>query len=178
MGRVFQGFPRFVKRTSGQEFQQNRQVVGQFGCHRFQACVPIGLDQADHRAATVAAFAVDVLEQVQRQGARPVEQQDISFLEFINVRRGQRFDQRPQIAPRRSRQPGVGCQNGPDLRHGVLQLFRRIAQNQRYRFQGTVHYITSVGIFSGFLPPPNSEPLLMPVEQPLVSVKPQPPRRS
>ncbi len=44
--------------------------------------------QVDHRLAAVAALAVHMLEQMQRQRARAVEQQDVAFLQVVEIAGG------------------------------------------------------------------------------------------
>ena len=45
--------------------------------------------EVHHRLAAVAAFAVHVLEQVQRQRARAVEQQDVALLQVVEIAGGE-----------------------------------------------------------------------------------------
>ena len=45
----------------------------------------VELDQVDHRLAPRAALAMHVLEQVQRERARAVEQEDVALLQIVNV---------------------------------------------------------------------------------------------
>ena len=67
MHRVGQRAARLGERPGGEEFEQHRQVVGQVGTRRLEAAGAIGLQEIDHRAAALAALAVDVLEEVERQ---------------------------------------------------------------------------------------------------------------
>jgi hypothetical protein len=93
---IGQDFARFGQWPGGQELQQHRQMIGQFRAGEIETAGAIGFEQVDHRAAPVAAFAMDVLEQVQRQGARAVEQQHIALLKIVEVARRQRDEQRLQ----------------------------------------------------------------------------------
>ena len=101
-----------------EEFEQHRQMVRQFRPRRLEAAGAVGLQQIDHRAAALAALAVDMLEEVERQRARTVEKQHEAFLQVEDVALGQLAQQRFQrrdvgrveqalgrAAPARSRAP-------------------------------------------------------------------------
>ena len=49
--------------------------------------------EIDHRLAAVAAFAMDVLEQMQRQRARAVEQQHVALLQIVEIAAGELLQQ-------------------------------------------------------------------------------------
>ena len=55
--------------------------------------------EIDHGLAAVAAFAVDVLEQMQRQRLAAVEQQAVTLLQVIEIANGDLLDQRIEAAP-------------------------------------------------------------------------------
>ena len=57
-----------------QEFEEQRQKVGQLAGGRLKAMAAIECDKIGHRLAAVAAFAVHMLEQMQRQRAAAIEQ--------------------------------------------------------------------------------------------------------
>ena len=48
------------------ELEEQRQEVGQLGCGRAVSGILVELEQIDHRLSAIAAFAVDVLKQMQR----------------------------------------------------------------------------------------------------------------
>ena len=58
------------------------------GAHEQAMTLVEGLE-IHHRLAAVAALAVHVLEQVQRQRARAVEQQDIALLQVVEIAGGE-----------------------------------------------------------------------------------------
>ena len=49
--------------------------------------------QVDHRLAAIAALAMHMLEQMQRQRARAVEQQDVALLRIEQIAAGEVVDQ-------------------------------------------------------------------------------------
>ncbi len=118
---------------------------------------------------------MDVLEEVQRQRARPVEEQHIAFLEVVEITPRQVAQQGRQRVHALGAQQPVGMQQRVDLGDGLLQLLGRIAQQQRECLEG-FHAMNSCGL-RNFLPE-NSLAPLWPDEQPLPSVKLQPPFRS
>lgn len=65
MHRVGQGILCLERGTRRQELKQHRQVIRKFRGGRLEPASPVGLDQADHCAAPVTAFAVHMFEQVQ-----------------------------------------------------------------------------------------------------------------
>lgn len=145
----------------------------------FEPAIAVGLDQTDHRAAALAAFAVDVFKKVERQCPRPVEQHHIPLLQVIEVGMGQLIGEGLERSAGGKRQPRIGCEDVGDGGHRFLQFGRGIAQDQRQGFEGAVHQNDSSGRAKDFFLPPNRLVLpLSPSEQPLPSVKPQPPRMS
>ena len=76
---------RRLHRLGGKEFEEQRnevrQVVGSDG----KAGIFIQRLQIDHGLAAVAAFAVDVLVEVQGQRPRPIEQPHIAFLQLVEI---------------------------------------------------------------------------------------------
>jgi hypothetical protein len=86
----------------------------------------IKLGKIDHRLSTVAAFAMDVLEQVQRQRARAVEQQNIALLQIEEVALGNLRDQRRHRLARRFRQKTLACEHPGKFGRGGLQFRCRI----------------------------------------------------
>ena len=119
---------------------------------------------------------MDVFEEVQRQCARPVEQQDIFLLQVNQVGLGHTRQQGLQRGlTLRAKQPLV-MECRADFRDGPLQVGAGVAEQGGKGLEHD-HDRKSVGE-RNFLPPPNSLPPEDPVEQPLPSVKPQPDRRS
>ena len=49
----------------------------------------IQLDQIGHGLPAIAAFAMHMLEQMQRQRAAAVEQREVTLLQFVDVASGQ-----------------------------------------------------------------------------------------
>ena len=86
-------------------------MVRQFRHHGFKAMVAVGLQQVHHGLAPVAAFAVHVLEQVQRVRAVAVEGGDVGFLQRDQGLAAQPGGQGFQ----RLAGPGVLGQRGVDL---------------------------------------------------------------
>ena len=180
MRRVRQGFLHFCEGTRRQEFQQHRQVIRQFRCGGLEPACPVGLDQTDHCTAAVPAFAMNVLEEIERQRPRAVEEHHITLLQIVEVGVCEAIGQRAQRSACIGGDARIGTKNCPDLGHRLLKFPRGIAQDQRQGFQGTVqHQKVSCGRANFFFLPPKSVVLpASPVEQPLPSVKPQPPRMS
>ena len=82
--RPARGWPRPAapgpgRRRSRPGTPEQRHMVRQFRHHGFKAMVAVGLQQVHHGLAPVAAFAVHVLEQVQRVRAVAVEGGDVGF---------------------------------------------------------------------------------------------------
>ena len=85
-------------RNSGRKSGSSLAAIDQAGLlvHRLEI---------DHRLAAVAAFAMHVLEQMQRQRARAVEQQDVALLQIVEIAGRDFLDQqierdaRPAPAP-------------------------------------------------------------------------------
>ena len=75
-----------------------RQEVRQFLGSDEEPVLFVEVLQVDHRLAAIAALAVHVLEQVQRQGARAVEQQDVALLAVEEIVVGDLRDQLPERA--------------------------------------------------------------------------------
>ena len=92
-------FARLRERLRRQEFEEQRHVIRQFVRRDHEPGVFVHRLQIDHGLAAVAAFAVDVLEQMQRQRLAAVEQQAVALLQVVDARRS-RF---PRSARRRRR---------------------------------------------------------------------------
>lgn len=160
-----------------QELQEHRHVVRQFPGPRLQAMAQVFLAQVHHGLPTVARFAVDVLEQVQRMGRAPVEGRHVLLLQRDQVglafhhreqrrQRGGigRRQRRPQFGQRRHHLGlGIGQQGG---KHGIGHRLRCTSMNVTgcsARSRGGA---------------PNNEVCETPFEQPSPKVKPQEPFRS
>ncbi len=71
---------RLGERAGRQVFEKQRQEIRQLGGTDGEAVLFVERLQIDHRLAAVAAFAVNVLEQMKRQGAGTIEQEDVALL--------------------------------------------------------------------------------------------------
>ena len=78
-------FHRFLRRPLRQIFQEQRDVIGQFAGAQFEAVLVVNLQQVHHRLTAIPRLAVDVLVQVQRQRAAPVERRHVPLLPFHQV---------------------------------------------------------------------------------------------
>ena len=118
-----------------------------------------------------------VLEQVQRQRARAVEQQHVALLQIVEIADRDLAQQKIELAPHRGRKQSLPIHGGGDFGDGFLKLGRRIAQQHRQRLEGSRHHITSIGVLARF-GVPNRLVWVVPPEQPLPKVNPHEPRRS
>jgi hypothetical protein len=99
------------RRARGCVFQEQGQKVRQFARGRRIAAILVQLDEVDHRLTTIPALAVYVLEQMQGQRTRPVEQEDVALLSIEQIAPGKIVDQgihRCQIA---AVEHGLTCKN-------------------------------------------------------------------
>ncbi len=177
MPGIGQGLARLVHGPGREELQQDRQMVRQFRPDRFEATRPVGLQQVDHRRAARPALAMHVLEEIERERARAVEEEHETLLQVVEIARAEIAQQRFQLRHPLLGDQRLGAQQGRDLRRRRLQIGARIAQQRRHCLEGHVHGFIASGMVSPRFLPPKSEPDEVPVEQPLPSVKPQPPRR-
>ena len=135
----------------------------------------ITVTQIDHGLPPVAAFAVNVLEQVERYRPASVEQADIAFLGIEQVGAGESVQQRLQGGALFAAKQSIIRQRTGQFRHGLLHRLIGIAQQRGQDAKGQAHQNTSVGVWS-FLRAgaPNRFGSLVPPEQPLPNEKPQP----
>ena len=105
-------------------------MIGQFGPVKIETPGTVGFQQIDHRAAPVAAFAVDMFKEVERQRPRPVEQQHIALLQCVDVVAGHRREQRFHPPAQVGRHKSFTVQNLADRRNGGLKLFARIGKKR------------------------------------------------
>ncbi len=127
MRGIGQNFTRFADRAHGEEFEQHWQVVWQFRGFRLKACGPVVLNQINHRAAPVTAFAVNMLKQVEAKGARAVKQRHIGFLQVVDIASGDVFNQLGHGADLVGLQQVSLLQRFNQLGFGCLQIRCRIA---------------------------------------------------
>ena len=80
MGAVGQHLARLGKIAAAQIFEHDRQIIGQFARGELEPRPLVELLELDHGLAAVAAFAVQMLEQMQRERAATVEQIDVALL--------------------------------------------------------------------------------------------------
>ena len=85
VGRLANQLDRSLRRASRRVFQEQRQKVRQLAGGRRVAALLVEFEQVDHCLAAIAALAMDVLEQVQRQRARAVEQQAVTLLQVVEI---------------------------------------------------------------------------------------------
>ena len=127
-----------------------------------------------------------MFEQVQRGGAAAVEQFDEVGLQLQWVGTPQRVHQRIEFGQPRRRDDALVAQQVAHLRQVAAQLRIGVAEQRRQHAQalrggsgrfGCEHGQTSarIGIVR-FFSPPNRLVSLVPSEQPLPKLKPQPPR--
>ena len=83
--------------------EAQRQVVRQLARAHGEAVPLVERFQVHHGLAAVAALAVHVLKQMQRERAGAVEQQHVAFLQVQKVAGGQVVDQPVELAPHRRR---------------------------------------------------------------------------
>ncbi len=169
----------FGRGQDREKFEKQRQIVGQFAYRNRQAVLLVEVGEIDHRLSAFAAFAVDMLEQMQGQRTGAVEQQNIAFLQIEQIAVGDLRDQRRQRLTGRLRHQSLAFEHGGKLRRGGLQLRRRIGQQRRQNFEGLRHQNTSVGVLTLFLRgAPNRLACDVPPEQSLPKLNPHEPRIS
>ena len=117
-------FPGFAL---GEEFEEQRHVVGQLAGDGLEALRLVLLEQVDHGLAAGAVFAVDVLEQVQRVRGVAVEGGDVFFLEGDEVAGFEVGDERFDLRG----DGGVRGECGTDLAERVEQVLLGVAQQGR-----------------------------------------------
>src|SRR3972149_4538748 len=83
---------RLRQRGRGGEFEKRRHEVGKFGGAQVKPILLVKALQVDHRLAAVAAFAMHVLEEMQRQRARPIELVNVALLQRIEIAARNLFD--------------------------------------------------------------------------------------
>ena len=126
MQRLGQQRLRFDKRPGRQVFQEQRKVVRQLLGLDVKAAGLVQRHEVDHRLAAVPAFAVDMLEQVQGQRARAVEQLNVAFLQVDQVAVCDLVDQRVEAAPHPRRQQRLLVEHDLELGRRALDRFRRV----------------------------------------------------
>lgn len=92
------------ERQQRQVFEVQRQVVRQLRYVDLQAGPGIAVEQVDHRLATVAALAVDVLEEQQRDRAAALEETVVARLDVQQVALAELVEQRREAVAQRFRQ--------------------------------------------------------------------------
>ena len=183
MHRLAEQFARFLFGPGRKEFEEHRQVIRKFLGADLEALGFIHRHQVDHGLAAIAALAVHVLEQMQRQHARAVEQEDVALLRVIEIEAGNVVGQHAEKSLLALADSRVVGKRRLQLRHCLKQLLSRIREEERDHFQRNVHrrapQKTSVGVCTVFLRlAPNRSTVELPPEQPLPKEKPQEPRTS
>ena len=180
VGEQFRGFPGL---DQGQEFEEQGQVVGQFARVDLVAVRGVMGGEVDHRLAAVARLAVDMLKQMERQAARPVEQADIMLLlrqEIVGRQpRDERLDRR---MPRRLRQPRLLRRNLCDVAECGPQILARVVQQRAQGLEGLHRQASTFRERPPAVGPTRTSWLnrstLLPPVQPSPKLKPHSPRRS
>ena len=135
--------------------------------------------EVDHRLAAVAAFAVHVLEDVQRQRTRAVEQQHVALLQIVEIPRGDLLQEALEAIAVELRQAALAIEGSAHLRDRRLQLRRRVGEQSGENLERPPHEMNSVGVRTVFLRgAPNRLVSVRPSEQPLPNEKPHEPRSS
>ncbi len=125
--------------------------------------------------AAVAAFAMHVLEQMQRQGARAVEQLHVALLQIVNVGVTHFVDQSIERGPDFRRQQILFVERFAKFRARGHKRLVGIANQRRQNFERLSHHANSTGVLR-FFGAPNKFGSDVPPVQPLPKEKPQPPR--
>ena len=133
----------------------------------------IKLDQIGHRLPAIAAFAMHMLEQMQRQRAAAVEQGEVTLLQIVDVAIGQFGQQTVDGGTLRCRHQAFLGQHRGNLARRGLQRLGGIGDQCREGTIGAGHHTTSIGVF-GFFESNRPKPVLP--EQPSPKEKPQDPR--
>ena len=118
-----------------------------------------------------------MLEQMQRQRARAIEQQDIALLQVVEFSHHKILDERIELATDIGWKQPLALDHRAAFRRGRLQFRSRIAQQRRESFEGPGHHTTSIGVFA-FVRVANRLVSVVPPEQPLPNEKSHEPRRS
>src|SRR4029079_7934779 len=79
--------------AAAQIFQHDGKKIRQLASRQFEPRLFVKLFEFDHGLAPIAAFAVQMLEQMQRQSPSAVEQIDIAFLSRQEIALAEFFDQ-------------------------------------------------------------------------------------
>ena len=177
---------RFARRLGRHKFKQRRQVVRQFAFRQDQAGLFVGLAEVDHRRAAVARIAVHMLEDVQRRGAAAVEQRHVVGLAVQRVCALQRVHECFDLGQARRADGAFLAQQllhlgqvAAQRRVGVTEQRCQHAQGLHHRHRGVRGKHDQTSALMGmvrFLSLPKRLTSVLPSEQPLPKLKPQPPR--
>ena len=166
-----------LRRQQREIFQEQRHEIRQLGRAHEKVMLLVLRLEIDHGLAAIAAFAMHVFKQMQRQRTRAIEQQHVALLQVVEIAGGDFSQQRVQLVADARRDHLPGIDRLADLAGRLLQLDGRIGQQYRERLQGLDHHTTSIGVLAR-LGVPNRLVSVVPPEQPLPNEKPQEPRRS
>ena len=174
-----EGLARLGERPGRKKFEEQRQEVRQLGGAHEQVVLLVQRLEVDHRLAAVAALAVHVLEQMQRQRARAVEQQHVALLQVVEIADGDVVDQehRAVCGQPAGTRFSSRCTAVRSSSAAPCSSLRRIAQQRRQHLEGLGHHAISIGFLARF-GLPNRLVSVVPPEQPLPNEKPHEPRRS
>ena len=118
---------------------------------------------------------MDMLEEVQRQRPRAIEQQAVALLQIVEIAAGEVVDQPMQLGAFGRRQDGVAVDHLADFVGCRDEVGGRVGK-QCGQGPERLHHTTSIGFLARSLPPEKRLPPLSPDEQPLPKLKPQAPR--
>src|SRR5690606_39668071 len=82
---LLQRLAHVVRGKTGGVFEEHRHEIGQVVAVKQEPRLGVLVTEIDHRLPALAVVAVNVLEQVQRQRARPVEQFAVGALQVEKV---------------------------------------------------------------------------------------------
>ncbi|CAM5326180.1 hypothetical protein AFEL58S_00857 [Afipia felis] len=160
----------------GEEFEEQRDEVRQIVGRDEEAGVFIQRLQIDHGLAAIAALAMDMLEQMQRQRAAAIEQETIALLQIVEIAGRKLVDQHIELLACGKRHQPFLVENGAEQRGRRNELFGGVCQERRQDLE-RLHHATSIG-FLALRGEPNRLTSFSPPLQPLPNEKPQEPRIS
>jgi len=174
--RLTEQIGRLGIREHREKLEEERDEVRQFRRIDLEAVLRVMILQVHHRLPAVAALAVNVLEDVQRERPCAIEQIGIVFLQFVEIAFIQILHKQIELSSRAIGKNLAAFDDAGDFRHRFLEFASGICEQRGKRLEH-IHHATSIGVFARFFAP-NRSTSFDPVEQPLPKEKPQAPRMS
>ena len=139
-------FPGLPEGPRGQELQEQRQVVRQLVGGHLEAVRRVELLQLHHGLSPVAALPVDVLEQMERERPRPIEEEDVALLDVVEVTLGELGGEPAKRSAPPLGQHALLVENRRERRGRRRDLLCRVGEQEGQHLEGADHRMNSVGV--------------------------------